>query len=345
MAENPPSNPPTIRDVAQRAGVSIATASYALRDSRRISSKTREKVHEAATALGYVPNRAAAIMASRRFREQHRVEGCRIAIVRPSSRRIKVRQADQWALEAANRRAHELGHDLMEFEMDEQGNLQRWADKLYYQGVDGIILTRRVKEELLGQIDWGRFAVLAVGPRFRDHGFDSFRSDYGAAVRLGYERLRAAGYQRIGAVLSKHEPELLDDRERLAAFLECETRFTPQEQRLPIPRPPVGEEDARKILQWFKQHRPDAVVALTVGPYHHLKAAGVKFPDQCAYIALAQWEQGGQELTSGFDQCFQTIYRRAIEQIDLLMKHRIHGRQATALDITFPPAWIDAGTI
>jgi DNA-binding LacI/PurR family transcriptional regulator len=273
------------------------------------------------------------------------VEGCRIAIVRPSSRRIKVRQADQWALEAANRRAHELGHDLMEFEMDEQGNLQRWADKLYYQGVDGIILTRRVKEELLGQIDWGRFAVLAVGPRFRDHGFDSLRSDYGAAVRLGYERLRAAGYQRIGAVLSKHEPELLDDRERLAAFLECETRFTPQEKRLPIPRPPVGEEDAREILQWFKQHRPDAVVALTVGPYHHLKAAGVKFPDQCAYIALAQWEQGGQELTSGFDQCFQTIYRRAIEQIDLLMKHRIHGRQATALDITFPPAWIDAGTI
>ncbi|WP_306920256.1 LacI family DNA-binding transcriptional regulator [Arthrobacter globiformis] len=54
---------PTIRDVAQRAGVSLTTVSYVLSGrsggTTRISASTQERVMAAAGDLGYVPNQAA----------------------------------------------------------------------------------------------------------------------------------------------------------------------------------------------------------------------------------------------------------------------------------------------
>jgi DNA-binding LacI/PurR family transcriptional regulator len=54
---------PTIRDVAEAAGVSLTTVSYVLSGrgggTTRISQPTQDRVHAAARELGYVPNRAA----------------------------------------------------------------------------------------------------------------------------------------------------------------------------------------------------------------------------------------------------------------------------------------------
>lgn len=49
----------TLADVAARAGVSVGTASKALSGSGRMRPETRERVLEAAAALGFVPNRHA----------------------------------------------------------------------------------------------------------------------------------------------------------------------------------------------------------------------------------------------------------------------------------------------
>lgn len=50
------SRSPTVYDVAQRAGVSIATVSFAFRKPERVKPSTREAVLAAAAELGYVPN-------------------------------------------------------------------------------------------------------------------------------------------------------------------------------------------------------------------------------------------------------------------------------------------------
>ena len=56
----------TIRDVANRAGVSIATVSSVINNSRPVSEKTRRQVESAIRALNYVPNRAARSLKSGR---------------------------------------------------------------------------------------------------------------------------------------------------------------------------------------------------------------------------------------------------------------------------------------
>lgn len=60
------SDRPTVYDVAERAGVSIATVSFAFRKPERVRPTTRETVLAAARELGYVPNGAARGLAQRR---------------------------------------------------------------------------------------------------------------------------------------------------------------------------------------------------------------------------------------------------------------------------------------
>jgi LacI family transcriptional regulator len=57
---------PTIRDVASRAGVSIATVSRALRDPRVVAPETQQRVAQAAADLEYVPSHLGRQLAERR---------------------------------------------------------------------------------------------------------------------------------------------------------------------------------------------------------------------------------------------------------------------------------------
>ena len=45
--------PPTLRDIAVRAGASVSTVSRALRGDQRISARTRQRIVEIAQRLGY----------------------------------------------------------------------------------------------------------------------------------------------------------------------------------------------------------------------------------------------------------------------------------------------------
>ncbi len=56
----------TIKEIAQAAGVSLATVSRVLTNSRPVNPEIRERVTEVANSLGYVPNTAARALVKRR---------------------------------------------------------------------------------------------------------------------------------------------------------------------------------------------------------------------------------------------------------------------------------------
>ena len=58
----------SMKDIARRCGVSVATVSKALNDQPDIGKETREKIHKVAAEMGYVTNSAArALKANRTF--------------------------------------------------------------------------------------------------------------------------------------------------------------------------------------------------------------------------------------------------------------------------------------
>ncbi|MFD9737367.1 LacI family DNA-binding transcriptional regulator [Umezawaea sp. NPDC059074] len=58
--------PPTLDEVAQRAGVSTGTASRVINNAQHVSNKARQAVERAVEELGYVPNVAGRSLASQR---------------------------------------------------------------------------------------------------------------------------------------------------------------------------------------------------------------------------------------------------------------------------------------
>lgn len=63
MQKDPQKKPPTIRDVAAKAGVSVMTASRAINGKALVSAKARQAVEQAVKDLGYVPNASARALA------------------------------------------------------------------------------------------------------------------------------------------------------------------------------------------------------------------------------------------------------------------------------------------
>jgi LacI family transcriptional regulator len=63
-----PGKPPTIRDVALRSGVSVATASNVVNGLRPVGAESRRRVVEAIEALGYRPDRVASALRSKSSR-------------------------------------------------------------------------------------------------------------------------------------------------------------------------------------------------------------------------------------------------------------------------------------
>lgn len=57
---------PTIRDVAERAAVSLGTVSNFLNDNKPIAPRTRARIEDAIADLGFVPNRAVKVMRGER---------------------------------------------------------------------------------------------------------------------------------------------------------------------------------------------------------------------------------------------------------------------------------------
>ena len=56
----------TIKEIARQSGVSQATVSRVLTNSRPVKLELRERVMEVARELGYVPNTAARALVNRR---------------------------------------------------------------------------------------------------------------------------------------------------------------------------------------------------------------------------------------------------------------------------------------
>ena len=58
----------TLHDVAREAGCSLATASRVMNDNQTVGDEVRERVMQAATRLGYVPNGSARALRSTQTR-------------------------------------------------------------------------------------------------------------------------------------------------------------------------------------------------------------------------------------------------------------------------------------
>jgi LacI family transcriptional regulator len=193
---------PTIRDVAQKAGVSIATVSRVLNEKDDVRSTTRDRVHDAATELGYSVDSVGRALASQRTRLVGVVVGDNAG-----HRDLSLMFFGK-VLAAISRRLGQHGYEPLLLQDADAGGAHRF-DAAIVIGID---------EDDPVVLDLTERGIPLVGVDVRCG--DAFvGSDHAGGVGLALAHLRAIGHRRIAHLAGAQNT--LAGAERLAAFREA----------------------------------------------------------------------------------------------------------------------------
>lgn len=174
----------TVRDVAERAKVSVTTVSYVLNNRGSIGEETRQRVLKAAKKLGYQQNRAAQAMKTGRSNI--------LGLVFPNIVNPFFASLAQSVLLEAQRKGYQV------FLVDTEGsydNEKRAVQNLMQQGVDGIVVfpVDDSDDFLSGAAD-----VPVVVLDRNVQGVDLVQAEYYAGGQLIADYLQKLGHERFG---------------------------------------------------------------------------------------------------------------------------------------------------
>lgn len=204
---SPVSDRPTIRDVAERAGVSIATVSRALNDRGDVSAQTRERVREVARSVGYSADPAARSLVTQKTRL--------IAVVvgdNAGHRDLSLVFFGK-VLAAISRRLAQSSYDPLLLHPSDIG-LDHRFDAAVLIGVDD-------DDALVADLSSRQVPLVGVDVRCSSGRAAYVGSDHADGIRLALAHLHALGHRRIAHVAGA--ANTLAGSERLQAFRsECE---------------------------------------------------------------------------------------------------------------------------
>jgi DNA-binding LacI/PurR family transcriptional regulator len=186
--------PVTIRDVARRAGVSTATVSYVLNDSRPVSAKTRERVLRAVEELGYRPSVIARGLQAR----ESRMIGYSWRPVPPDQFNPILEKFLHSMAEAAVRHDY---HVLTFPCPDPDNEVDVYREMVKSGRVDGFVLPNtNLNDRRIRHLQKVRFPFVAFGRANPDWDFTWVDVDGADGVRQATMHLVELGHQRIACL-------------------------------------------------------------------------------------------------------------------------------------------------
>ncbi|MEU3713852.1 LacI family DNA-binding transcriptional regulator [Streptomyces catenulae] len=265
----------TMVDVARRAGVSVATVSHVLNDTRRVREATRAAVLRAIDDLGYTPNTLARSLVTARTRS---IGLAVSAISNPYFTEI-LRGVEASALEA--------GYGLLLADPhDDPGHERKVVQLLHERRVDGMIVAPSAEpSEMVGYLT--RRAVPTVFlDRLVGDAHDQVCADNTAPMRQLVEHLADRGHTRIGLIAGL--PGLSTTTERVAGYRAAlRSRALPYDPGLLAGgnSEAAGAESAtHQVLS--ADRPPTALVtannAMTIGALRALGDRGLRVPEEVA---------------------------------------------------------------
>lgn len=239
----------TIYDVAARAGVSAATVSRYM-NGKTVRPALAERVEEAATALGFVPNRAA-----RTLRRQHSEI---IALVLPDIGNPFYTSLARGVEDIAQ----EAGYSVVLCNSDDDPDKEaRYLSIVLSEQMAGVVLAAAGSEPKVAELLRRRCAVVAVDRQFSDE-VDNVVLDNVPTAQDATLALWAAGHRRIACITGPENIVTARDRRQgwLSVMREKAPDFPAEDYlRHEDYRVGGGRSAMRELLALPEP--PDAVVA------------------------------------------------------------------------------------
>lgn len=318
---------PTIRHVAERAGVSLTTVSYVLSGrqggSTRISLPTQERVLAAVNELGYVPNQAA------RGMRRGRTDLVAVAIndlERPWDRALAT---------AAARILPDYGYQPVIL----LG--QAWRQFMLSGGADGVLLgyiaEDRQAGEAMAELARRGVAQVGVSESLQPAGFDVLAPEPQGGLDAGMDFL-TQGHSRVACIHGS---------ERLARPQSCYVGYVAGLQRagIPLDEALVRNSECRRDLAYQAAlellelpDRPTAIFASDdLEALQAIRAAdrlGLRVPEDVQIVGVGNSTEGQEADPALSSIGAEPIFEPAVK----LLVNRLAGK-ATTQGIRVPVPW------
>jgi LacI family transcriptional regulator len=262
----------TIRDVAERAQVSVASVSRVLNGLENVSDQTRTRVADAVRALGYVPHAGARSLSLSRTNA--------IGVVLPDLHGEFFSEI----MRGMDREASARGYLLLLSNMHAGTDRADGALRAMRGRVDGlIVMAPHLGESELAAALPGGIPTILINTRGDARGHASIRLDNAAGVRVIVEHLAATGRRRLVHIAGPLDN--VDAQERAAACGEAAERLG---IGLETVQGDFGEQSGEAAVGALLDagERFDAVFAandmMALGALHALQLGGRKVPDEVA---------------------------------------------------------------
>ena len=314
----------TIKDVAKRAGVSVATVSRVLNGTETVREQTRRQVEEAIEALQYSPNGLG--------RNLRRLETKKILVVLSTISN----QFHSRIVRGIEDRAMEEGYDvLIGTTRDRMETLLRYFEMIQTRQVDGAIFmsTHFSKAEEFDFLNQDYPIVCACEP-LGDSQVPYVGIDDEKAARDAVQYLISKGYRRIALISAG---EFLKGTLGSSSLREQGYRQVMAENGLEVSEDLIireglaynsGKRAAEKILSM--ESRPDAVFACSdaaaIGLIRELHTRGVRVPEDLAVMGFDNTAMSEVTYPS-VTTVAQPQYQIGIKAMDLLLQ-KIRGEES-----------------
>jgi DNA-binding LacI/PurR family transcriptional regulator len=326
---------PTIREVADAAGVSRSTASRALSGNGYAAPEVRARVRAAAKEIGYVVDATARSLKQRTSRS--------VGVLVSDLRNPFYAELASGIGEEA--RAHGRTLVLVDLRGEGADELDA-AEALVASRVSGVIATP-VSAQLSGFLQRIGVPLIEVDRRFDAEATDAVVVDNRAAARDTTARLVAAGHTRIALLID--ETEWTTGEERQRGYLDAlAARRIRVDDSLIVPAGWDAEEAmtaARSILS--RSDRPTAVFAannvLAEGTWRAASALGLSVPDDVSIVGfddvpwMSMVTPGVSTRSQDAGSLGATAMRALLERID--------APEAPVRTIVMPTRFVDRGSV
>lgn len=179
-----------MRDVAERADVSVTTVSHVVNDTRYVSDELRGRVREAMDALGYRPNRLA--------RSLRRGETHTIGVVVPDSSNPFFAEVARGVEDASFAQRYSV------ILCNSDGDLEKelfYTNVLTARQVDGILFVAAgVSTEHIRKLQQDRVPVVVVDREIPEVSVDKVLTDNVHGGEIVTRHLSDLGHRRIGCI-------------------------------------------------------------------------------------------------------------------------------------------------
>ena len=206
----------TIRDIAERAGVSKGAVSYALNGRPGVSPVTRERILAIADELGWYPNRAARALSAAR------ADACGLVLARPA----RTLALEPFFMEFISGVESELATrsialtiQLVRDIREEIAVYRRWWGE---HRVDGILMVDlRIEDPRVDELIRLGLPAVVVGGPLENGSLPAVWHDEASVVAEAVEYLAALGHRRIAHVTGVGH--FVHTAQRTAAFRDTAT--------------------------------------------------------------------------------------------------------------------------